>query len=106
MIRPVRRTSWPFVDFGGLAEEHDADVVLFEVQRQAEEVVAEVDELAGHDLVEAVDSRDSVADGEHRADLGDVDRLLVTRQLLLQNLGDLVRFDVHDYAFALSFPFR
>ena len=78
-----------------LAQQHDADLVLLEVERQAEEVVAEVHELARHDLVEAVDARDAVAHRKHRADLGHVDRLLVAGELLLQDCRDLVRFDLH-----------
>ena len=93
-----------FLDLGGLAEEHDADVVLFEVQREAEDVVAEIDELARHHLVEAVDARDAVSDGEDGPDLGDVDRLLVARELLLEDLGDFVGFDVHSHALAVSSP--
>ena len=84
-----------FLDHLRFAEQHDADLVLLEVQGEAEDVVAEVHELAGHDLVEAVDARDAVADREHRADLGDVDRLFVVDQLLLQDGRDFVRFDLH-----------
>jgi hypothetical protein len=40
-----------------LAQQHDADLVLLEVQGEAEHVVAEVHELARHDPVEAVDAR-------------------------------------------------
>ena len=91
-------------DLRRLAEQHDADVVFFEVESETEDVVSEVHELSGHGVVEAVDARDAVADGEDRSDLGDVDRLLVTGELLFQDLRDFVRFDVHSQALAVSFP--
>ena len=91
-----------FLDHLRLAEQHDADLVLLEVEGEAEDVVAEVHELARHDLVEAVDARDAVADREHRADLGHVDRLLVAGQLLFQDRGDLVCLDFHSQAPVLS----
>ena len=62
-----------FLDLGGFAEEHDADVVFLEVERQAGDVVRELHELAGHDAVEAVDAGDAVADGDDGADFRDVD---------------------------------
>ncbi len=97
------------LDLLRFAQEHDADLVLLEVEREAEDVVPEVDELARHDLVEAVDARDAVSDREHGADLGHVDRLLVAGQLLLQDRRDLVRLDLHLQApvpFAFSWKRR
>ena len=84
-----------FRDLARLPEEHHADVVFLEVERQAEQVVTEVEQLPGHGLVEAVDARDTVADRQDRADLGDVDRLLVARELPFQDFGDFVGFDFH-----------
>src|SRR5262249_6215632 len=80
--RPADFLSFP--DLLRLAEEHDADLVLFEVQGEAEDVVAEVHELSRHHLVQPVDARDAIADRQDRADLGHVDRLLVVGELLLQ----------------------
>ena len=51
-----------FLDLAVGAENHDADVVAFEVQRHAARAVLELDHLAGLDLVEAVDAGDAVAD--------------------------------------------
>ena len=69
-ILPVRLTGSPSRDLLEVAEERDADVVLFEVQHQADDAaVAEVEQLAGHRAVEAVDAGDAVAGLEHGAGL-------------------------------------
>src|SRR5207244_2926892 len=62
-----------FLDALVLAEENATDVVLFEIESETGDVVRERDELTGHDPIEAVDAGDAVADGDDRADFGDVD---------------------------------
>src|SRR3954447_13212101 len=62
-----------FLDLGGLAEEHDADVVFLEVEGQTGDVVRELHELTSHDAVEAVDAGDAVSDGDDGADFRDID---------------------------------
>src|SRR5690606_2496482 len=61
-----------FPDLGVGAEDHDADVVSFEVERHALNAVGELDHLAGLNLVEAVDARDAVTYGKHAADFRDL----------------------------------
>src|SRR5262249_28139578 len=61
-----------FLDLTVGAEDHDADVVGFEVQRHAADAVLELDHLTGLDVVEAVDAGDAVADRQHLAHLGDL----------------------------------
>ena len=51
-----------FLDLGVLAEQHGADAVLFEVQRDAEHAVRELEHLAGHGALAAVHARDAVAE--------------------------------------------
>ena len=51
-----------FLDLAVGAEDDDADVVGFEVERHAAHAVLELDHLAGLDVVEAVDAGDAVAD--------------------------------------------
>src|SRR5690606_35387331 len=51
-----------------VAEDHDPDVVGFEVQRHALNAAGEFDHLAGLDVVEAMDTGDPVTDGQHLAD--------------------------------------
>ena len=55
-----------------LAEQHGADVVLLEVEREAGDVVRQLEHLERHAVVEAVNAGDSVGDREHGADLGEV----------------------------------
>ena len=62
-----------FLDLRVVAEEHGADAVLFEVQRDAEDAVRELEHLAGHRALDAVHARDAVADRDDGADFGDVD---------------------------------
>src|SRR6201991_3204190 len=61
-----------FLDVAVGAEDDDADIVGFEVERHAADAAGELDHLAGLDIVEAVDAGDAVADREDLADLGDV----------------------------------
>ena len=57
---PLDRVA--FLDLVVLAEQHDADAVLLEVQRDAEDAVRELQHLAGHGPLDAVHARDAVAD--------------------------------------------
>src|SRR5262245_26940897 len=62
----LRRVA--FLDAAVLAEDDAADRVLLEVQRLAVDAAGELDELGGHDVLEAVDARDAVADLQDDAD--------------------------------------
>src|SRR5438132_4923960 len=83
-----------FLDGLVFAEENAADVVLFEVERQADDVMRKLHELAGHDAIESVDARDPIADGDHRAHFGDVDTLPDSSQLLTNDLGDFISLQI------------
>ena len=56
-------------------------------------VVRELEHLAGHDFFQAVDARDAVADGNDRAHFVHGHRLVVVGDLIAQNLCDFVRFN-------------
>ena len=84
-----------FLDLAVLAEQHGADAVLFEVQRDAEHAVRELEHLAGHGALAAVHARDAVAERHDRADFGDVDVDREAADLLADDLGNLVGFDAH-----------
>ena len=58
-----------FLDLRELAEQHRADALLFEVQRDAEHAVRELEHLAGHRVLDAVHARDAVADRDDRCRL-------------------------------------
>src|SRR6185312_14651066 len=87
-----------FLDLAVVAEDHDADVVDFEVQRHAADAVLELDHLAGLDVVEAVDAGDAVADRQHLADLGDLCLLTEILDLVFQDGGDFCGADIHQRA--------
>ncbi len=84
-----------FLDVAVVAEDDDADIVHFEVERHAAGAVGELDHFAGLDLVEAVDAGDAVADRQHLADLGDFRLLAEILDLLLEDRGDLSGPDIH-----------
>ena len=94
-IVPVRLTTVAFADLAVRAEDRDADVVLLEVEHHALHAVRELDQLAGLDVVEAVDAGDAVADREHLADVGDLGLLAEVLDLLLEDGGDFGGADLH-----------
>ena len=87
----------PFLDLRVVAEQHRADALLFEVQRDAENAVRKLEHLAGHRLFDAVHARDAVADRDDRADFGDVDIDGIAADLVADDLGNLFGFDVHEF---------
>ena len=86
-------------DAAVVAEDHDADIVEFEVEGHALHAVRELDHLAGLDLVEAVDAGDAVADRQDLPDLGDIGLAAETGDLLLQDRRDFRRTNFHFYPF-------
>jgi hypothetical protein len=83
-------------DLVPVPEEDDADVVGLEVQRQAGDVVRQLEHLERHAVVEAVDAGDAVGDRENGAHLGEVGAPLVhAADPLAQDAGDLVWLDIH-----------
>ncbi len=87
-----------FLDLAVVAEDHDADVVDFEVERHAADAVLELDHLAGLHVVEAVDAGDAVADRQHLADFGDLGLLAEILDLVFQDRGDFCGADIHQPA--------
>src|ERR1700730_3690133 len=87
-----------FLDLAVGAEDHDADVVGFEVQRHAAGAVLELNHLAGLDVVEAVNAGNAVADGQHLSDFGNLSLLAEILDLVLQDRGNFRGADVHQPA--------
>ena len=85
-----------FLQLEVVAEDDGADVVLFEVERERGDLLAgfrrrDLEHLAGHRLLQAVDAGDSVFDLEDGTDLLDIE--------LVQVSGfDLAKEDVLDFA--------
>ena len=55
----VRLTTSPSCKFARFTEQHDADFLLLQVQRDAKNVVREGKHLASHDFFQAVNARDA-----------------------------------------------
>ncbi len=98
MMRPVRLTVSPSRISAVLAEQHGADALLFEVERDAEDAVRELEHLARHRLLDPMHASDAVANRHDRADLRHVDVDGVAADLVANDLGDFFRFDVHNYS--------
>ena len=94
LLRPLDVVA--FLDAAVVAEDHDADIVALEVQRHAAHAGGgELHHLAGLHAVEAVHAGDTVAHRQHLADVGDFGFGAEVLDLLLQDLGDFCRADVH-----------
>ena len=76
-------------DAGVVAEDDRAHGVLFEVEREAEDVLAEVQELGGHAAGEPVDPRDAVTDLDDGAHVRGLGLALEALDLGLDDVGDL-----------------
>ena len=83
-------------NFCVFAEQHDADLRFFQVQRQTHDAMGKLEELAGHDLLETVDASDTITNGNHAASLADINARLVLFDLFSNNPADFVCFDLHD----------
>ena len=83
-----------FLDFGGFTEQHGADLILFEVHGQARNAVGEGEQFASHDLVQAMNAGDAVANGDHGSNFIDGDLAFVVLDLLTNELCNLVCFNL------------
>ncbi len=92
-----------FLDLAVVAEDHDADIVAFEIERHAARAVLELDHLAGFDVVEAVGAGDAVAHGKHLADLRDLGLLAEILDLVLEDRGDFCGADIHQPTSFIAF---
>src|SRR5690606_17436622 len=84
-----------FLDIAVVAEDHDAHVVGLEVEGHALDATRKLDHLTRLDLVQAVDTGDAVADGEHLTDLGNLGFLAEVLDLVLEDGGDFRGPNIH-----------
>ncbi len=78
------------LDAIALTHQHDTNVVVFQVQSKTFSAVFEHHQLAGHDVVKAVDAGDAVTHLQHGADIADRNGLVIVLDLLLEDGADLV----------------
>src|SRR5262249_20911125 len=91
-----------FADMGVLAQDHGADGVALEVEREPERVVREFQHLALHHVREAVDAADAVGDRHHRAPRAHLDAGIEVLDRGLDEFRDLGRIELHGGPYALS----
>ena len=84
-----------FRDLAVGAEDHDADIVAFEIERHAAHAALELDHFAGLHIVEAVDAGDAVTDRQHLPDFGNLGFLAEILDLIFQDCGNFSGADVH-----------
>src|SRR4029078_9255141 len=82
-------------DFLEFTQQHGADALLFEVERDAKHAVRELEHLAGHRILDAVHTRDAVANRDDAADFGHIDVDGEAPDLIADDLGYLFGLDVH-----------
>src|SRR6185437_16032308 len=92
-----------FLDFTVGAENHDTDVVGFEVQRHAAGAVLELDHFTGLDVIQTVDASDTGTDGQHLSDFGNLGLLAEILYLILEDRGNFRGADVHQPASFIAF---
>src|SRR3954466_2979862 len=87
-----------FLDLTVGAEDHDANVVGFEVERHAARAVLELDHFTGLDVIQTIDAGDTVTDGQHLSDFGNLSLLAEILDLVLEDRGNFRGADVHQPA--------
>ena len=92
-MRPVALTVWPSSMRVDVAEDHGADRLLVEVERQAERAVLELEQLVDRGVGQARTPGDAVADLEDAADLRGLDVGLEALEVLAERRGDVVGVD-------------
>ena len=92
-VRALDRVA--FLDFLVVAEEHRANAFFFEVQRDAEDAVRELEHLSSHRLLDAMHAGDTVAYRDDGAHFGDVDVDGIAANLVADDSGNLFGFDIH-----------
>jgi len=84
------------LDQMNFAHEHAAHLVLFKVEREPVDIVRQLQQLSGHDPVNAIDPGNAVADGDDRADLRHVDGCFLSFNLTADDFRNLSGFDLHN----------
>ena len=84
-----------FLDDRIAAEQNRADALLLEVQHETVDIVAEVQQLARHRLVQPVDMGNTVADLKNGADIVDVQIDIIVLDSFLDDGSNLFRIHFH-----------
>ncbi len=82
-------------DLPVVAQKHGAHAVFFEIERDAEDTVGELEHLARHRAFDAVHAGNAVTEGNHAPHFGHVHLDRVATDLVANDLGDFFRSDIH-----------
>ncbi len=77
------------------AKKHDADVILFEVERHAVQMTGKLNQLAEHHFFQAIDASDSVTNLHDFANFLKLDRRLKAFYLFLDDRSNFFRTNLH-----------
>ena len=86
-----------------VSEDDDADAVFFQVKRQSDGAVGELNHFAGHDARQTINAGDPVTDFQYGTDFADVDLAVEVLDLLLQDRCDFVTAKFHGNLMRQSF---
>jgi hypothetical protein len=84
-----------FLDFSRMAEQNGADAFLFEVERDAEQAIGELQHLSSHRTLDAMYAGDAIADRYHGAHFGHVDIDGVVANVVADDLGNFFGLNLH-----------
>ena len=84
-----------FLDVFRVAEDRRTDVVFLEVKDHAHGVAGKLQQLAGHRLVQAMDTGNTVTDGDNGTGFTDLDITAEAFDLLLDYRADFFCSDLH-----------
>src|SRR6266481_3857917 len=83
-----------FLNLGIVAQDHGANLIFFQVHGDARNAVTKIEQLAGHDLVETINTGDSIAQRDNGANFVHRDLGLVVLNLLAYKFGYFVCFNL------------
>ncbi len=81
-----------FLDVGILAHDGDTDIILFKVERKAENAAWKFHKLHGHDFLQAVYAGDSISNRQDDAGFTQLDLLVIILDLLFNYLAYFFSF--------------
>ncbi len=85
-----------FLELEVVAVDDGTDGVFFEVEDLADDAAFELEEFAGHGILEAVDAGDAVTDFDDGADFADAEPVFEAGDFALEDAGDFGNVDGHD----------
>ena len=87
-----------FFNFGVVAKQHHAHLVFFQIHGDAGKAVRKRQQLARHDFFQAMDARNTVAEGDDGADFIHGNLRFVILNLLPDKLCDFVCSNLHKFS--------